>query len=49
MLSKAPVREGGAEHFINTKYEPSRLFQSPPSDEVDNAWEGWLRGKQFTI
>ncbi|BCS27851.1 oxidase ustYa family protein [Aspergillus puulaauensis] len=39
----SPLREGGAERFINTRYKPDKLFQSPPSDEVDAAWHDWLR------
>ncbi|OGM49045.1 hypothetical protein ABOM_002346 [Aspergillus bombycis] len=43
IYDKAPVREDGAERYINTRYRPNRLFQSSPSDEVDEAWNGWLR------
>ncbi|KAK5988289.1 hypothetical protein PT974_12433 [Cladobotryum mycophilum] len=39
----SPVREDGADIYINTQYKPNKLFQSPPSDEVDEAWHGWLR------
>ncbi|KAF9894764.1 hypothetical protein FE257_006654 [Aspergillus nanangensis] len=38
----SPVREDGAEHYINKRYKPNKIFQSPPSDEVDEAWHGWL-------
>ncbi|KAK2821867.1 hypothetical protein FQN49_007594 [Arthroderma sp. PD_2] len=39
----SPVREDGAERYINTRYQPNKIFQSSPSEEVDEAWNGWLR------
>ena len=42
---QAPLREDGAERFVNTRYQPNKIFQSPPSDEVDAAWNDWLRGR----
>ncbi|GAB0136510.1 hypothetical protein EsDP_00004810 [Epichloe bromicola] len=39
----SPVREDGAEHYFNTQYQPDKIFQSPPSDQVDKAWHDWLQ------
>ncbi|KAJ5812908.1 hypothetical protein N7447_009931 [Penicillium robsamsonii] len=39
-----PIREDGAERYVNTRCKPDKIFQSPPTDEVDAAWHGWLRG-----
>ncbi|KAF9887066.1 hypothetical protein FE257_010560 [Aspergillus nanangensis] len=30
----SPVREAGVERFINTRYRPGSIFQSPPSEEA---------------
>lgn len=39
----SPVREDGSERYLNTQYRPDKIFQSPPSDEVDRAWHNWLQ------
>ncbi|KAL2837481.1 hypothetical protein BJY01DRAFT_251440 [Aspergillus pseudoustus] len=38
----SPLWEDGIVRYINTRYKPSKIFQSPPSDEADAAWDGWL-------
>ncbi|OJJ07805.1 hypothetical protein ASPVEDRAFT_89044 [Aspergillus versicolor CBS 583.65] len=45
----SPLREDGAERFVNTQYKPNKIFQSPPSDEVDAAWNDWLRDHDHIV
>ncbi|KAL4811628.1 hypothetical protein BDW67DRAFT_189505 [Aspergillus spinulosporus] len=45
----SPIREAGAERYVNTRYKPNKIFQSPPSDEVDAAWHDWLREHDHLI
>jgi hypothetical protein len=46
--SQAPLRDDGVVHSYNTHYKPDKIFQSSPSDEVDEAWNGWLRGNRLS-
>ncbi|KAJ5497292.1 hypothetical protein N7463_009279 [Penicillium fimorum] len=44
-----PIREDGAERYVNTRYKPDKIFQSPPTEEVDAAWHNWLRDNDHLV
>ncbi|KAL3470382.1 hypothetical protein BJX99DRAFT_267518 [Aspergillus californicus] len=46
---RSPLHEDGVVRYINTRYKPSKIFQSPPSDEADAAWHGWLEDNDHEL